>query len=69
MVCMFILSNILPKHSLGSAHNPLLLITWPSGQKQPSAHPPVQAVDDPQVWGHKMPHCWKIIPGGHWMAV
>ena len=35
---------------LGSTHNPSLFSTWPSGQKQPSAHPLLlQAIEELQV--------------------
>ena len=35
---------------LGSTHKPSLFSTWPSGQKQPSAHPLLlQAVEESQV--------------------
>ena len=41
--------------------------TCPSGQKQPSAHPPRQLVLPmlSHVWGHLGPHCWYVIPDGH----
>ena len=57
-----------PGHNLCSTHCPLLSVTCPSGQKQPSAHPSwhiVGAVMLSHVAGHNEPHCWYTIPVGH----
>ena len=48
-----------PGQVIGSMHLPFDT-TSPSGQKQPSAHPPGQLVVSglSHVWGHSSPHCW-----------
>ena len=54
MLCAYVhtfnYSNFLLGQFMGSIHNPSLFSTWPSGQKQPSAHPLLlQAIEELQV--------------------
>ena len=50
-------SLYIPGHAIGSIHLPFS-ITNPSGQKQPSAHPPGQSAPIlSQVRTHSGPHC------------